>query len=99
MIKVCRLCAGDFEADPPQQQYCQECMRHHKDAIDERYRIVQKINKQKKLKAAAALRAKSTPSKTIDEMVREINAYNARHNENLSYGKYVEKMTLGLLKD
>lgn len=38
-------------------------------------------------------------NKSMDEIIRDIKAYNEKHDVFLTYGKYVEMLELGTLKD
>ena len=98
MTRICKLCAGEFTPNG-NQRYCRECLRDRKREIDRTYEAKTKAKSKQKRKITATLRSKYAPSKTINEIVREVNAYNKKHGTHLTYGKYVEKMTLGLLKD
>lgn len=47
----------------------------------------------------ASARPKSTPKRSIGEIVAEVTAYNKEHGTHLTYGKYVEKFeTVELIK-
>lgn len=95
-IKTCVLCNAEYYPNMHNQKYCHECLKYRKREI---WREYEHSSRKKKKKRRAVLKARSTPSKSINEIVREIKAYNEKHGTHLTYGKYVEKMALGLLKD
>ena len=92
---ICKWCNGEYTPTTHNQKYCHECLTLHGREIKSMY----ERNSRRKRKKKLAANQPPKKYKTINDIVREMVAYNKKHGTHLTYGKYVEKMTLGLLKD
>lgn len=89
---TCNWCKKGFQPSNPNQKYCDDCRAKHGKEIKAEYKKTRQRKKR-------VLKVKPLPKKTIPEMVRDILAYNQKHDTHLTYGQYVGKLQTGTLKD
>lgn len=81
--KTCALCGQPFITKARNAKYCSDC------------RYKGNILKMQQLRSE---RKKRKLHKSLDEIMRDLAAYNKEHNTNLSYGQYVSKFERGEIK-
>lgn len=90
MSKLCPICHEEFEPVKHNQIYCHDCLDNRMTEIRRRTEAARRRKRAKR---------KLSYTKTINDIVEELNDYNERHGTLLSYGKYVSMMENGKLKD
>lgn len=91
MIKECKRCGKEFEADNYRFQFCNECkklkQREHRELHKEEYRERARISCIEKKK-------KKSPC-SVEKTHREILEYEKKHGKRLTYGQYQTLKRLG----
>lgn len=91
-LRSCRRCGCVYKPNSFNQKYCSEC---GKLVIKETSNTWKKRNRER-IKARNKL---LEPVQTIEEVIRELTAYNKKYGTHLTYGQYVGKKSVGALKD
>lgn len=91
--KRCKCCGKIFLTTAGNAKYCIDCRYDNKKRNTQKWRDGTKITvKKEKFK-------QEFHSKTLDERLADIRAYNEKHGTRLSYGKYMTLLHFGKLED
>ena len=83
----CPICYADFIPKQANHIYCEDCRQYRRHEIDA-YRESKK----------PIVVDRVSNIKSVDDIIRDMNAYNKKHGTWLTYGQYVMKLEHGWLK-
>lgn len=91
--KRCKCCGEIFLTTASNAKYCIDCRYENKKRTTQKWRDGTKLSvKKQKFKD-------EFHSKSLDETLADIKAYNEKHGTRLSYGKYMTLLHFGKLED